>query len=358
MKKSIILIILTALLTLEADIIQLSEKQQKNWQIKTKMAERSDNLPLGKFMIEATTPPYFLRAITLAFDVQVVQLYVASYQHVDKGVVVADVSSPTWIDAQTDTISNIIAYKEIKTKAIRKNRLCKEGIIPQKECITTNSSLQNAKAKLSASKAVLSAYGADDETIEILEKTLKIKPTLSLISPVSGTIVELNAQVGKSVSASTPLMVFEEEGRKWLGAFIPQNTVKLLQEHNEVLITLDGKSYIATVVNFSPIINKQNQTRHVRFILNDDVKLLSGYKTNTTISMPASSLKIPKKSIVKVNGAYTLFVKIDKGYESIKVDVLAEDDNYYYIKEDKRLKNPIVTTSLTTLKSLLGGEDE
>jgi len=357
--KKIIAISIISILSLNANVVTLTKEQINNWHIKTKTVEISKKLPIGKYLIEASTPPYFLRAITLAFDVQVVQLYVASYQHVDKGVVVADVSSPVWIDAQTDTISNIIAYRELKTKAYRKNRLCREGVIPQKECISINSSLQNAKARLSASKAVLKAYGADDEAISLLEKNLKIKPTLSLTSPVSGTIVELHAQVGKSVSASTPLMVFEEEGRKWLGAFIPQNRVKVLQEHNEVTITLDGKDYIATVINFSPIINRQNQTRHVRFVLNDDVKLLSGYKTNATISIPMSSIKIPKKAIVKDNGAYILFIKKDDKFESIKVELLSEDDNFYYIKENKLIiNNPIVTTSLATLKSLLGEKNE
>ena len=206
MKKTIITILISALIA-QANIIQLTPKQEENWQIKTKKIELSKTLPLGKYMLEATIPPYFLRAITLAFDVQVTQLYVSSYQYVDKNMIIADVSSPIWIDAQTNLISNKISYNEYKSIAYRKNRLCKEGIIPEKECVSVNSQLKNAKAKLSASKAVLSAYGADVETISNLEKTMKIKPALSLFSPVAGTIIELNAQVGKSVNASTPLVV-------------------------------------------------------------------------------------------------------------------------------------------------------
>jgi hypothetical protein len=356
--KKVLPLIMISYFTLGANSLTLTPKQEKNWQIQTALPQKSQTLPLGEYMLEAKTPPYFLRAITLAFDVQVTQLYVAPYQQVDKGVIVADVSSATWIDAQTDVISNIIAYREYKTKAYRKNRLCKEGVIPKKECITINANLQNVKAKLSASKAVLSAYGADDTTILELEKSLKIKPTLSLLAPVSGTIVELHAQVGKSVNASTPLMVFEEEGRKWLETFMPQKVIKILQQHQDVVITIEGKSYPATVINFSPIINRQNQTRHVRFILNEDAKLLSGFRTNATISIPVESYKIPKKSIVKVDGKYALFMKHQQQYKQIFVDVLSEDANSYYIATHHPLSDPIVTTSVATLKSLLGESDE
>ena len=357
MKTLLTLLIITQL-ALDAKVITLNDKQVENWQIKTRQAEVSNNLPLGNYMLEVSTPPYFLRAITLAFDAQVSQLYVAPYQSIDKDAIVADVSSPVWIEAQTDMLSNIISLKEIQTKAYRKNRLCKEGIIPKKECTSINAMKSNAKVKLSASKAVLKAYGADDETIQNIEKKLQITPTLSLHAPVSGIITTLNAQVGKTVSASTPLLVIQEAGRKWLGAFIPQDVIPTLQKHQDITIMIEGKSYPATVINFSPIINRQNQTRHVRFILNDDVDLLSGFRTQATLSIPTKTRKIPKKSIIKSEGDYLLFVKTDKGYEDIKVDILSEDDDFYYVADIPALTNPVVTTSLATLKSLLGEDDE
>ena len=357
MKTLLTLLIITQL-ALHAKVINLSNKQAKNWQIETRQATLSNSLPIGNYMLEVSTPPYFLRAITLAFDAQVSQLFVAPYQSIDQGAIVADVSSPIWIEAQTDMLSNLISLKEIQTKAYRKNRLCKEGIIPKKECTSINAMLSNANVKLSASKAVLKAYGADDETIQNIEKRLKITPTLSLHAPVTGTITTLNAQVGKTVSASTPLLIIQEAGRKWLGAFIPQDVIPTLKKHQNITIMIEGKSYPATIINFSPIINRQNQTRHVRFILDEDVELLSGFRTQATLSIPTKTRKIPKKSVVKSEGDTLLFIKTKKGYEDIKVDILSEDDHFYYVADNPSLTHPIVTTSLATLKALLGESDE
>ncbi len=356
--KTLLTLLIIAQLTLDANVIKLNEKQTQNWQIKTSQAEISDRLPIGNYLLEVSTPPYFLRAITLAFDAQVSQLYVAPYQSIDQGAIIADVSSPVWIESQTTMLSNLISFKEIQTKAYRKNRLCTEGIIPKKECSSINAMLSNAKVKLSASKAVLKAYGADDETIQNIEKKLKITPTLSLHAPITGTITTLNAQVGKTINASTPLLVIQEAGRKWLGAFIPQDVIPTLKKHQNITIMIEGKSYPATIINFSPIINRQNQTRHVRFILNEDIELLSGFRTQATLSIPTKTRKIPKKSVVKSEGHYLLFIKTDKGYEDIQIDILSEDDDFYYVEENPALTNPIVTTSLATLKALLGEDDE
>ena len=351
--KNILLLIIT-LFTLEANELILTPQQEQNWQIKTQIAEQSDTLPLGTFMMDVTTPPCLLRAITLAFEAQVTKLYVASYHNITKGDLLAEVSGAAWIGAQTEAISNAITLKESQTTASRKNRLCKEGIIPQKECITVNAIVQNNKARLSASKAVLSAYGADETIIKEITDTLKIKPNLPIRAKTSGAVMELNAQVGKSINASSPLMIIQEKGAMWLESDIPLNSTETLQFEESVTIKIDNQSYLCKVLQFSPVVNTQNQTRNVRFALPDETKLLSGFRAIAQIIIEEPSLMVDKKSVIKSNNKHVAFVKTDNGYKSIAVQVLAEGDKVYYLTPNELLNAPIAISSLAALKSMMG----
>ena len=47
-----------------------------------------------------------------------------------------------------------------------------------------------------------------------------------------------------------------------------------------------------------------------------------------------------------------------KGFTSLPVTILTEDDRYYYLKPTAALKNKIAVTSLAVLKNMLGEDDE
>ena len=348
-----ILLLMVAIFVLKANDIVLTKEEEKNWQIKTKIATLSNTLPLGTYMMEVTTPPSLLHAITLAFEAQVSELYVASYQSIKKGDLLAQVSGASWIQAQKEAISNAIILKESRTTASRKNRLCTEGVIPQKECISVNSAVQNNTARLDAAKAILHAYGADQQVINEIISTLKIKQTLPIKAQVSGTIIELNGQVGKSIDTSSPFILIFESGSMWLESDIPLESVSRLESEKEVHVIVNNKEYSAQVLQFSPVINRQNQTRHVRFSLPSEAKLLSGLRSNIEIIIHKPTLIVDKKSVIKYGDKNIVFVKRDHGYKSQIVNILADGDRGYYLEFLEELKQPIAQSSLATLKSMM-----
>ena len=61
---------------------------------------------------------------------------------------------------------------------------------------------------------------------------------------------------------------------------------------------------------------------------------------------------------IKDGDEQIVFVKNKKGYTSVPVEILAEDDTYYFIKPSSVLENKIAVSSLAVLKNMLGSEDE
>ncbi len=357
MKKLIIITILPFILS--AKEITLSDKEIATWGIKESIPKLVSSVPLGSFIVEVATPPTLIQTISLPFEAQVVSLNSALYQKVKKGELLAKVTGTEWINAQKSAISDAIELRHHTHTAERKNKLCKEEIIPKKECIAANAELNTDKIKVAASKALLKSYGATEQMIQNLFTNLKIYPNIPIFSPTDGTIIKLNAYPGKSSKPSSALFVIQKKGAYWLESDLPLDKTKLLKEKEIVTINIDGKEYKSSIVQIAPILNQKNQTRHVRLTISQDSDLLPGMRTNATLVLQKDVLKIEQKAVIKYNGKHTLFIKKDNKFINIPIEVLGEDSRYYYIKPSKELKNiPIVVSSVAVLKNMLGEDDE
>jgi len=357
MRKQLILLTLCTLI-LNAENITLTAEQEANWQIKVGTPQSSEKLPLGEFVTAVVTPPTLLHTISLPFEANVKKLYVANYQFVTKGQVLADVTGTEWISTQQKAISDAIEFKHHEHLAERKNMLCKEEIIPQKECVAANAELEADKIKVSASKALLKSYGASDEMISNLFKDLKLSQTIQLRSTVEGRIVELHATPGKSTSPTDALFIIQEEGSLWLESAIEATRIQNLYEGQKVQIALGNNTFDTTILQLSPMINPENQTRHVRFLVPTDINIFSGLRSSAKITIFQKSLKIIKNAVIKDGDTQIVFVKNKEGYTSVPVEILSEDDIYYFVKPSSMLENKIAVSSLAVLKNMLGSEDE
>jgi len=355
-KKLLLLTLFTY--TLTAQDIVFTPEQEANWQIKVEVPQSSQKLPLGEFIAEVVMPPTLLHTISLPFEANVKKLHVANYQKVSKDQILADVTGTEWIETQQKAIADAIEFKHHEHLAERKNMLCKEEIIPQKECIAANAELAADKIKVAASKALLKSYGASDEMISNLFKNLTLSQTIQLRSAVEGRIVHLHATPGRSTSPSDALFVIQEKGSLWLESAIEAKRTEGLYEGLKVQITLGSHTFDTSILQLSPVINPENQTRQIRFSVPSDIKIFSGLRTNAKITLTQNSLKIKKTAVIKYSDRQIVFVKNKKGYSSMAVKILAEDSKYYFVSPSSELQNKIAVSSLAVLKNLLGSEDE
>ncbi len=355
-KQLLLLVLLTSMIN--AKEIQVTPKQEKNWQIEVEIPQSAKRIPLGEFIIEVVTPPSLLHTISLPFEANVKKLNVAKYQKVTTGYVLAEVTGTEWIKIQQKAIADAIEFRHHAHLTEQKNMLCKEEIIPQKECVAANAELETDKIKVAASKALLKSYGASDEMISKLFKDLKLSQTIKIKSIVDGTIVELHATPGKSTSPADALFVIQEKGPLWLESNIEAKRTENLYEGQKVQIALGNNTFDTTILQLSPVINPENQTRQIRFLVPLDVEIFSGLRSSAKITLSQESLKIRKNSVIKDDETQIVFVKNKEGYTSIPIDILSEDDTYYFVKAIPALKNKIAVSSLAILKNMLGSDDE
>lgn len=345
-------------LSIFAEKVQITDEQEKNWNIQVEVPQVSHRYPFGEFIAHVVIPPTFLHTISLPFEANVKKLNVAKYQKVKPGDVLAEVTGTKWIEVQQKAISEAIEYKHHAHLTERKNMLCKEEIIPQKECVAANAELEADKVRVLASKALLKGYGASDEMIEALFSKLEISNTIKITSTVEGSIIALNATPGKSTTPDEALFVIKQKGPLWLEASMEADRTVKLKEGEKIEISLANKTFQTKVLQISPVINPENQTRQVRFLLTEEINISAGYIGSATLSLFDSVLKVKKNAVIKEGSTQIVFVKTKEGFVAVPVDVLSEDDSYYYLRTTAMLKQEIATNSLAILKNLLGGNDE
>ena len=345
-------------LGLYAESIQMTDEQKMNWNISVEVPKLSHTYPFGEFIAHVVTPPTLLHTISLPFEANVKKLYVAKYQSVKHGDVLAEVTGTKWIEIQQKAISGAIEYKHHKHLTERKNMLCKEEIIPEKECVAANAELNADQIRVAASKALLKGYGAKQSVVDALFKNLEISNTIKITSTVDGSIIHLGATPGKSTKPDDALFVIQKKGALWIEANIEADRTSKLHEGMLVKIILNDKIFETKVLQISPIINPQNQTRQVRFFLPSDKNISSGFIGNATLTLYADVLKVKKNSVIKEGLTHIVFVKNKEGFVALPVEVVSEDDKYYYLKKTPKLQHGIATNSLAILKNLLGDSDE
>ncbi|OHD96605.1 MAG: hypothetical protein A3E21_08750 [Sulfurimonas sp. RIFCSPHIGHO2_12_FULL_36_9] len=351
MKKTIILQMMLSI-SLVANVT-LTPQEEKNWQIQTALAQEVTHVPLDEYMMRVTTPPKLLHTISVPYEAQVIQLNKANFESVNKGEVLGLLNSPQWIEAQKEAIATWVELSRSENEASRKSKLCKEGIIAQKECLIADAEVKTDKIKLLASETVLKSYGTSDEMIKILFKDLTIFPKIELRSAVKGVIVQTDIEVGKNISSSSALFTIKIDGEDWIESDLPQAIADKLKSSKEVIITIAGKEIKSKVLLLSPLLNPTNQTRYVRFSLPKEADLLVGLKTKATLSIQRKALLINKKAIVQDGQNTVVFIKEAQTYRTLKVDVIAENRQMCYLEYNAELKKPIAIGGTSILQNML-----
>lgn len=351
MKKFTILQLLLSI-SLLADIT-LTQEQENDWQIKTALSKEVSYIPLGEYMMSVKTPPNLMHTLSLPYEAQVVNINKASFERVKKGELLAVLSASEWIEAQRKAIANSIELIRSQNEAQRKEKLCKDEIIAQKECIAAESEVKTNKIKLSASKTLLKAYGASNDMIETLLKASTISSNIRLLSSIEGTILQVNIEPGKNTFASTALFIIKADGDSWLESDLSQEAASRLKPSQEVIITIDSKDIKLKVLHVSPILNSHNQTRHVRFALPKSEILLDGLRTKARLSIEGKAFVIDKKAVVQNDNKSIVFVKKGSTYKILEVNVILEDKEKCYLSYDVALNEQIVIQSTSVLQNML-----
>ncbi|GEM_PF-4274699 len=358
MKKTLLALI-TVCALFGAEPIVLSKQQILNWQIKTAKPQIAHKLPLGNFMMEVKAPASMYRTVSLPFEASIVKIYVNRYDKVSRGAALFQVTSKELIERQNELAALGIELSSLKIENERKGRLCAEGIIAQKECIYSQTRLKTLLGKIEKTRSLLRLYSLDKDMIKNVESGKKIYRYLTVRSPIEAVVADLHLHSGSVAEVSKPIVTLLSTDKKILDAMIPVERAKTLKPKTEVALELGETYYAASVKNVAQIVQSTNQTQKVRFEIKERLDLPVGYRTEGRVYIFKESLKVPKIAAIFYDKNYYLFKRGKKGFIPIKIDILSDSENFFYIpKETLQKSDEIVVEGSMVLKGMMEQSDD
>lgn len=164
-------------------------------------------------------------------------------------------------------------------------------------------------------------WGLSQKQISAVEKSGKVSPLVTFYSPLSGTLVELNASEGQYVETGTALFRIADLSDLWIEAQMYSSELNWLYENPSVtaeFVAYPGETFKVSPVFDNPAVESNQKVSLVRFLLiNSGHTLKPGMMAYLSIKRNQKrTLLIPKSSIL-VGAMTTAWVKTAEGvYES------------------------------------------
>lgn len=343
-----------------AESLPLSNAQIKQMQVTTKQVNEAAGHYMRQYSAEVTLPNDQTQIVSMPQHGLIIALRVATGQDVEKGEVLAEISSSELISLQGD-------YLQAKTKlalatqtATRDKNLAEEGIIPNKRFLESKSAQEALQTEVMQKKQSLRLAGMTDATINRLSSSNSMQSKISIAAPMKGQVIAQHAKVGDRLDSGMPLYQIAQLNPLWLEMNIPVEDAEKIQ--NGLMVEIPNKAICGQVIAILRSVNKATQTLQVRAEINKGTgKLSLGQFVEVVILIKADidSIQIPKAALVRNGEKNFVFKRVNEGFEIIPVTLLNEDKQNALVKGALDASDEIAITGLAALKGAwlgLGGE--
>ena len=166
---------------------------------------------------------------------------------------------------------------------------------------------ERARSLVASTRARLNYWDIADEQIETLERERTPRRTLSVLSPVTGVVVEKLDQAldGMHVEAGMNLYKMADLTTIWVDVEVFEHQVEAMrvgQRARVELPYLPGRPYTGFVRYLYPHFDEQTRTMTVSIELeNPDLTLRAGMYANVTFDVPVArdALTVPEEAVIR-----------------------------------------------------------
>jgi membrane fusion protein, copper/silver efflux system len=259
-----------------------------------------------------------LRQITARFSGRIEKLYIfAEGEKITKSQPVAEIYSPDAISAQNE-------YLLAKASGVA------------------------GQASEARQKLVL--WGFTDSQIDELDKTGKVKSTVTIFSPISGIVLKKNIQQQQYITAGENLFDIADLSAVWLNADIYENEIQWVRTGQTIDATTDaypGEHFTGKITFISSTIDPSARTIRIRADLpNGDNLLRQNMFVQATIRVKLPEFIVVPSSAVFVSGVKDyVWIQKDAGiFEPRIVTVGGRDGEFTQILEGLEDGDTVVTS--------------
>lgn len=243
------------------------------------------------------------------FSGRIVKSFVRLGQKVNIGSPLFEISSPDYFNAQKEYFDAKQEFKQAELNLRRQQDLLKNGVGIQREKEEADTEHTIKKSALSNAAAALKIFNIDPTKIILGQP-------LTVVSPIRGNVLSSNIVIGQYLKEDTePLAVVAELSKVWIVAQVKEKDLRFIRTMDEVEIKVDAfpdRMLKGKIYHVNEMINEETRSAEVLVEcenINHDLKP-GMYVTVLFKDKPASTIRIPSRSIFQKEEEQYVFVKI------------------------------------------------
>jgi cobalt-zinc-cadmium efflux system membrane fusion protein len=253
---------------------------------------------------------------------------------VRKGNVMAVIDSRDLADARADYLASMERIELAQAMFDRKEKLWKRGIAPEKEYLSTQKDLAQAKIDLRAAKQKLIAMGFTSSYLEALpEESEELLTRYEVVAPIDGTVIEKNIALGEVYKDDAEVFIVADLRTVWINLQVYKKDLPVIRKGQRV--SLAGFSHLPKIngeIDYvGPMVGSQTQTAIARVVLpNPGGELRPGLLVNASVNIKSlrADVLIRNEHVQYLNDNPYVFIKVPSGFE-IRAVTLGDTNGEY-----------------------------
>jgi membrane fusion protein, heavy metal efflux system len=228
---------------------------------------------------------------------------------VRKGQVIATIANTSFITMQEEYIG-ISSRAELAEQENKRQKELQAGNAG------TLKNLQQSEAELRTLKARKASLRKQLELVGIDAATLtseNIQPVVSIISPISGTVSNVQVNIGSYVDANKPVAEIIDNSQLHLDLFVYEKDLEKIKEGQTIHFTLTnnpGKEYDAKIFGIGNTFESNTKAIAIHATVEGDKSgLIDGMSITALVSLEHATVDaVPTEAIVNYQGNDFVFV--------------------------------------------------
>lgn len=250
---------------------------------------------------------------------------VATGDPVRVGQVLARIASTAYAELQRGLLEAVARHRQVEDALDRDRKLIDAGIIAQSRFVASQTRFAESSAMLAERRQALRLAGMSEGEVRRLEAGETLAPTVNVVAPAAGVVLEQTASVGERVEATAALFRIARVEPLWIEIHAPVDRVRDVKEGTAVRVT--GRNVTGRVIAIGRQVAAESQTLMLRVLVapgGDVVRPGEHVEAQIVRPAPASDLwTVPNAAIVRQGERAIVFVENANGIAPREAIVVA-----------------------------------
>jgi cobalt-zinc-cadmium efflux system membrane fusion protein len=305
----------------ESNTVEVDEGMRRDLGITTRPVESRTGSDLVVLLGALAVDQRTYAEVGAPVAARITRLLANAGDSIRAGQTLAELTSPELGRARAEYLSATARLELAETVLERKRGLAAEKIVPLREVQEAESAVGEVRAALRASRAAISAFGAEPPSDDGDGATSSL---FVLRSPVAGAVIERTAVVGQMLDPARPAFRIGNLSTLWLivHAFerdavrIPHGVTARLS-----FPALPGQDFDGPVTTVGRHVESESRTVPVRIdVKNRNNLLRPGMSATATLPVGTGGaiLTVPVASVQRVRNEWCVFLPKDASHFEIR----------------------------------------